>query len=154
MYNRNGQRSLEETEAELRNTQETMEQIRRDWRQATADLNRLKSERSRGANDEDLMNLVRELQYMVRDWCIQHFDGATSLKFLVRRTFDTRRELLELVRDSSVYLKSTVWRPKIMQSLIWNQLCNQVFNENKERMWAGSVDASMKAVAMRLESGK
>lgn len=132
------EQTLQETSARLKAAEEARDEIHKEWKRATRDLNRLQADRNYKVDDEYLIRVWMDLRFEVKNWAVQFFDGAAKpAKF---KTSPPRSELTRLVQDLKPYLRSPILRPHVAQGLVWNILHYWVLEAptgGRGLLWAG-----------------
>ena len=138
-------KTYEQLEIELREAREKLqvaldgkEEIRREWKQATRDLNKLQAERNFKLDDDTLATAWKQLRYEIKGWAYEHFDG--ELKGNLWRVTPPPKSLTQLVSNLKAYVRSPTHRPLLVQAFVWNRLQRNVFTDEtlSGLIWAGT----------------
>lgn len=144
----------ENAEHELLQKKSEVEDIRKRWKQAARELNKLQAQSQNfyQVTDTYLIDLIMRLRYNISSFAIQHFSGSLqgSVKLRGDAAFFSPY-LATTTRDCSMYnefLGRSDLRPSIIQAFLWNVLVHEVFGNFR---WAD--EAVWKIVAI-LEPGE
>lgn len=137
-------RMLADYENKLKHAEAALATVRKKWKQAATDLDKMKSSQQRGYHmtDSELKDTVNRLRYNISRFAIQYFGGRLPREANIDRIVDSRdlngwRQLSKFLgnRDITIsYIGSDRRRPYIVQALIWDTMYWAVFGE---ALWAG-----------------
>ncbi|KAI8309445.1 hypothetical protein K4K59_009167 [Colletotrichum sp. SAR11_240] len=137
-------RMLADYDHKLKDAEAALVTVRKKWKQAATDLDKIKSSQQRGYHmtDSELKDSVTRLRYNISRFAIQYFGGRLPREANIDRIVDTRdlngwRQLSQFLgnRDITIsYIGSDRRRPYIVQALIWDTVYWAVFGE---ALWAG-----------------
>lgn len=144
---------LEAERAQLELERAAKNEINKEWKLATADLNRLHAERNHNHKiDDDYLKIIwGELRYQIKDWAFEHFDGELKSSNVFR--VGPSEELAHLAQDVKYWLRSPKARPLVAQALVWYVLQHRVFEvtgHNNGLVWAGLESWKLRAMRMVL----
>ncbi|RYP67403.1 hypothetical protein DL770_008630 [Monosporascus sp. CRB-9-2] len=133
-----GSRKKAENELSQRNIE--LEDIRKRWKQAASELNKLRAQ-GQGfyqITDRYLIDLATQLRYNIRNFAIQYFGGDIRQKVKMEKT-GYLKKYMQLTTPGSngyeVYLHSPTKCPSIVQAFLWRILVGEIFDEFR---WAGN----------------
>ena len=144
------QQELLEKETELRDALAVNDVIRREWKQATAELNKLQRERNYKLDDDTLVREWTQLRYELKNWALTHFNGDFKQKVLKSLPL---KDIGRLVRDPEAYLRFPESRQLLAQALVWDGIQRKVFGINGPQnglLWAGNDQNSFRALRTQL----
>ncbi|KAF4835914.1 hypothetical protein CGCTS75_v002249 [Colletotrichum tropicale] len=135
---------LADYDNKLKDAEAVLATVRKKWKQAATDLDKMKSSQQRGYHmtDSELKDAVTRLRYNISRFAIQYFGGRLPRETNIDRIMDSKdlngwRNLSKFLgnRDITIsYIRSDRRRPYIVQALIWDTVYWAVFGE---ALWAG-----------------
>ncbi|KAK2752050.1 hypothetical protein CKAH01_06336 [Colletotrichum kahawae] len=141
-------RILADYDTKLKDAEAALATVRKKWKQAATDLDKMKSSQQRGYHmtDSELKDTVSRLRYNISRFAIQYFGGRlpkdANIDKIVR-ALNGWRQLSKFLgnRDITIsYIGSDRRRPYIVQALIWDTVYWAVFGE---ALWAGEKKMSV-----------
>ena len=134
-----------------------MDEIRKRWKQAATELNKLKSQ-NQGlyqVTDQHLIDLTRGLRYNIRIFAIKYFGHQSPSRYRRDEIQEFQRNLTHFKRKdipaSTNYLLSPEKRPCIIQAYLWTILVPLVFGKY---IWAGHPGVSLSNLDYYLKPSK
>lgn len=138
-------RRLAECENKLKDSEASLVAVRKKWKEAATDLDKVKSSQQRGLyhmTDSELRDSVTRLRYNISRFAIQYFSGKlpgdTSVGEIVdSEDYEGWKDLSDVIGGRHItaeYIRSDRRRPHIIQALIWETIYMDVFGE---ALWAG-----------------
>jgi hypothetical protein len=148
------QKDILQLEAELDKVLAETAEIKKEWKDATNELNKLRAERNYKVDDNYFIAAWKELRYEIKNWAFQHFGG--ELRSTVLKLTPTSNQILDVVYNYKLYLGSPQLRPMLMQAVVWHMLSHQVFmgpNTKEGVVWAGYQYWNFRGIYNLLEAG-
>lgn len=144
---------LEEKSSDLKHKVDDLADMRKRWKQAAVELDKLKSWQRRlpyQMTDSDLENEVMQLRYNIRNFAFQYF-GDELPNRLLKKNSKLLKPFLELVLNENIlleYLSSSEKRPFIIQAYMWKVLNGRLFDTF---LWAGHEGNSIMRLYNRMD---
>lgn len=128
--------------AELHQKEKELLDVRRRWKQAAKELDKTKSSQQRGLHqktDTEVKDEVTQLRWNIRNLAFGYFGGEPKIIVmpddLTTEIWESLLSYLDNRLDVDFCPRSGTTRPFVIQSLIWDVIYTQIF---QEALWAGS----------------
>ncbi|KAI8234492.1 hypothetical protein K4K55_004752 [Colletotrichum sp. SAR 10_96] len=140
-------RILADYDTKLKDAEAALATVRKKWKQAATDLDKMKSSQQRGYHmaDSELKDSVTRLRYNISRFAIQYFSGKlpgdTSVANIVD-SYEGWKDLSDFIGGRHITaecIRSDRRRPYIIQALIWETIYMDIFGE---ALWAGGEKVS------------
>lgn len=140
-------RILADYDTKLKDAEAALATVRKKWKQAATDLDKMRSSQQRGYHmaDSELKDSVTRLRYNISRFAIQYFSGKlpgdTSVANIVD-SYEGWKDLSDFIGGRHItaeYIRSDRRRPYIIQALIWETIYMDIFGE---ALWAGGEKVS------------
>jgi len=128
------------TKVDLQHKEQEADEIFKDWKQATIELNKLRAQGQvhYEGTDEGLAGKAKQLRFSIRSLSYQHFADKPARSRRVSST-DALTALQSLVgyplEHFEKSMQSSHWRPVVVQALVWSFLTRNIFHQFR---WAGA----------------
>lgn len=152
---KNTQDLLNETSNDLKQKNDSLADLRKRWKQAAMELDKLKSLQNRlpyQVTDSDMGNEVMQLRQNIRNFAFQYFGDELPSHNLIMNPM-IRQCFMELVSTEDIlphYFSSKEKRPFIIQAYMWHVLWNDLFDQF---LWAGGVKYAIRVLDERVHPG-
>ena len=114
-----------------------VDEFRQLWKQAAKELGKYQAQDKVGdqVTDSEVTQKARQIQYNVRNFAYQHFDGELNTgKSVQASRLDLQKTLQMRTEFFETCIESPVKRPILIGAFLWDFLVSEVF----ERFWWGS----------------
>ncbi|KAI1422315.1 hypothetical protein F5Y12DRAFT_717548 [Xylaria sp. FL1777] len=145
------QKDLEETRDNLERTVEKLQRVEKLWKKTASQLDQLQSKGARmhQLSDSEVIGLVMQLRYAIRNFSLQYFEEKApqqSREAPINNLINYMPEISGL-HDYHDYLLSETKGPIIIQSFLWSFLVGEIF---EKFCWVPSLRDSVAKVYMAL----
>ncbi|KAF6818859.1 hypothetical protein CPLU01_13209 [Colletotrichum plurivorum] len=144
--------------AELHQKEKELLDVRRRWKQAAKELDKTKSSQQRGLHqktDTEVKDEVTQLRWNIRNLAFGYFGGEPKIIVmpddLTTEIWESLLSYLDNRLDVDFCLRSGTTRPFVIQSLIWDVIYTQIF---QEALWAGLVSYDFVRLISRIVPAK
>jgi hypothetical protein len=135
----------------------TNHELREQLHEAADELHKMQADRNFNQDDGFFEAEWSQLRYNIMNCMEQNFARPPKSGWIERTMIAPKDQFKRMTADYDAFLKSDSIRPLLMQALVWNILCTQVFaisDQTSPNAWAGNAGVSFRSLAGDLREGE